>query len=273
MDADEFIGLEENLDDLSKLTEYANLAGENINETDPDSENAIPESMNPVVRNLVACVEFGVPFDLYTIAQTVRNAEYNPRRFPAVILRISEPKATALIFGGGKMNIVGCKNRDDAYLAARKFGKIMKKLKYKVKLQNFCVKNIVATAACNFKVGLDKIANHPSYRSLTRYNPEVFSGLIYKVPKPRVTLLIFASGKIILTGAKTTQELSEAAEWILPILKLGEKSEMPNPDSFPDPENILPVKEEVKPKEEPSAPKPKRQHNKIDPFRKKPRSS
>jgi len=40
---------------------------------------------------------------LKTIALHARNAEYNPKRFAAVIMRIREPKTTALIFASGKM--------------------------------------------------------------------------------------------------------------------------------------------------------------------------
>ena len=39
-----------------------------------------------------------------------RNAEYNPSRFPAVVMRIREPKTTALIFAKGKMVITGAKS-------------------------------------------------------------------------------------------------------------------------------------------------------------------
>jgi transcription initiation factor TFIID TATA-box-binding protein len=36
--------------------------------------------------------------------------------------------------------------------------------------------------------------------------------------KPKVVLLIFASGKIVLTGAKTREEIYEAYEKIKPLL-------------------------------------------------------
>jgi len=36
---------------------------------------------------------------------------------------------------------------------------------------------------------------------LTRsYEPELFPGLIYRMVKPRIVLLIFVSGKVVLTG-------------------------------------------------------------------------
>lgn len=32
------------------------------------------------------------------------------------------------------------------------------------------------------------------------YEPELFPGLIYRMVKPRIVLLIFVSGKVVLTG-------------------------------------------------------------------------
>lgn len=35
---------------------------------------------------------------------------------------------------------------------------------------------------------------------LNSYEPELFPGLIYRMVKPRIVLLIFVSGKVVLTG-------------------------------------------------------------------------
>ena len=35
------------------------------------------------------------------------------------------------------------------------------------------------------------------------YEPELFPGLIYRMVKPRIVLLIFVSGKVVLTGTTT----------------------------------------------------------------------
>lgn len=55
------------------------------------------------VQNVVATVNLDCKLDLKSIALHARNAEYNPKRFAAVIMRIREPKSTALIFASGKM--------------------------------------------------------------------------------------------------------------------------------------------------------------------------
>jgi transcription initiation factor TFIID TATA-box-binding protein len=38
-----------------------------------------------------------------------------------------------------------------------------------------------------------------------KYEPELFPGLIYRMVQPKIVLLIFVSGKIVLTGAKARQ--------------------------------------------------------------------
>lgn len=58
--------------------------------------------------------------ELASIAQRARNAEYNPKRFAACIVRIKDPKTTALMFNSGKMVIAGAKSEDQSRLAARK---------------------------------------------------------------------------------------------------------------------------------------------------------
>ncbi|OHS93164.1 hypothetical protein TRFO_11975 [Tritrichomonas foetus] len=261
MDADEFLGL--NDDDLSNetLKRYQELAERDISDkttrkrqttadddeihendeiegdeggfdendkekkTENDDLREIEEdllSKSPLVPrivNIVACVDYGTSFDLVKIATSLRNAEFNPKRFPAVTLRIQEPKATGLTFKNGKVNIVGCRTEEDAYLAARKFGRILKNLGFRVKMKSFTISNIVATMDCQFPIHLESLASSRN-KVFCTYNPEVFSGLIYRITqRPKCTFLIFVSGKLIVTGAKTIESIHAAANHIYPILQ------------------------------------------------------
>ncbi len=80
--------------------------GERKNEILP-SRIARLNEITPNIQNVVCTVNLGVQLDLKRIALKARNAEYNPRRFAAVIMRIRDPKTTALIFSSGKMVITG----------------------------------------------------------------------------------------------------------------------------------------------------------------------
>jgi len=57
------------------------------------------------------------------------------------------------------------------------------------------------------------------------YDPEIFPGLIFRMQKPKVVLLIFASGKIVLTGAKKRQDIYEAYEKIKSLLQKHRKDQ------------------------------------------------
>lgn len=87
-----------------------------------------------ILRNIVSTVNLGCRLDLKTIALHARNAEFNPKRFAAVIMRIREPRTTALIFSSGKMVCTGAKSEEDSRLAARKYARIIQKLSFPVSL-------------------------------------------------------------------------------------------------------------------------------------------
>ena len=93
-----------------------------------------------IFQNIVSTVSLGCKLDLKKIALHARNAEYNPKRFAAVIMRIREPRTTALIFGSGKMVCTGAKSEEDSRLAARKYARIVQKLGFQVRqiFRNSC---------------------------------------------------------------------------------------------------------------------------------------
>ena len=64
-----------------------------------------------------------------------RNAEYNPKRFAAVIMRIRDPKTTALIFQSGKIVCTGAKSEQQSKTAAMKYAKIVKCVGFDVKFK------------------------------------------------------------------------------------------------------------------------------------------
>ena len=91
----------------------------------------------PTLQNIVATVNLDCKLDLKTIALHARNAEYNPKRFAAVIMRIRDPKTTALIFSSGKMVVTGAKSEEQSRLAARKYARIIQKLGFPARFTEF----------------------------------------------------------------------------------------------------------------------------------------
>lgn len=233
MNAVEFVRLQEdvNINNAKEFEALVNAAAEDDEQVTTESvqrQISLNQPPIPKVVNIVATVDYGCKLDLIKITSSTRNSEYNPKRFPAATLRNKEPKATALAFKNGKVNIVGCKSADISLTAARCFGRLFKKIGIEgVKIKSFAIANIVATMDCKFPIHLESIASSPGHIKFATYNPEIYAGLIYRLASPKTTLLIYVSGKIIITGAKTEDDLKAASNFIYPILRTFANTETP----------------------------------------------
>ncbi|NXG43045.1 TBPL2 protein, partial [Psilopogon haemacephalus] len=152
----------------------------------------------PQLQNIVSTVNLACKLDLKSIALHARNAEYNPKRFAAVIMRIREPRTTALIFSSGKMVCTGAKSEEQSRLAARKYARVVQKLGFPAKFLDFKIQNMVGSCDVRFPIRLEGLVL--THQQFSSYEPELFPGLIYRMVKPRIVLLIFVSGKVVLTG-------------------------------------------------------------------------
>lgn len=168
-------------------------------ESDSDSDSGPPP---PILQNIVSTVDLGCKVNLKQIASMARNSEYNPNRFQAVIMRIREPRTTALIFSSGKMVVTGAKSEQLARVAARKYARIVQKVGVPAEFKDFKIQNIVASCDVKFTIRLETLHAFCKPPGCATYDPECFPGLIYRVLKPKVVMLIFVSGKVVITGAK-----------------------------------------------------------------------
>lgn len=107
-------------------------------------------------------------------------AELNPfvlQRFAAVIMRVRQPKTTALIFASGKMVVTGAKSEDDSRLAARKYARIIQKLGFEAQFTEFKIQNMVGSCDVKFPIRLEGLAF--SHGHFSSYEPEVSIFLIW----------------------------------------------------------------------------------------------
>ena len=111
------------------------------------------------------------------------------------------------VFASGKLISVGTKSPEQAYDELKKTRKILQKYNL-VKPAKMVpkVQNIVASFDLGQKLPIEKLA-----RKLPRsmYEPEQFPGLIFRIPHGCVVLL-FSSGKGVLVGAKTIEDLNSS---------------------------------------------------------------
>jgi len=186
------------------------------------------------ITNVVATYNFKKALNLKDIAMRVHNTEYSPKRFSAVILRIRTPvTATGLIFASGKMVCTGTKSCKEAKKGTRIIVRIVhqaltaaesKKKKSsggaiagkKFQDRDFKIQNMTGMTDFRFPILLEGL--HVHHEDFCTYEPEIFPGLIYRMMTPKIVLLIFVSGKVVLTGAKKEEDLKTAVENIHPVL-------------------------------------------------------
>ncbi|MEX1054047.1 MAG: TATA-box-binding protein, partial [Nitrosopumilaceae archaeon] len=136
------------------------------------------------------------------------DTEYHPEQFPGLVFRIRLPKTATLIFSSGKMVCTGAKSEEQAIKAVRSVVQKLRKGKIKIKKDPvITIQNMVASVNLGGKVHLERAA-----RSLPRsmYEPEQFPGLIHRMLDPKTVILIFASGKLVCTGAKKESDVYRA---------------------------------------------------------------
>jgi len=169
------------------------------------------------IENIVATVILEQPLDLSLIETKLPEVDYNPDQFPGLVYRLEQPKITALIFKSGKMVVTGAKSVNQLVFAVKKILKtlINKGIPIQGKPQ-IQIQNIVASANLGAIIDLERAALAlPG----SMYEPEQFPGLIYRMEKPVVVLLIFSSGKMVITGAKREEEVVKAVNSIYERLK------------------------------------------------------
>ena len=161
----------------------------------------------PIIEivNVVASATIDQKLDLYKIQKKFPGVEYNPEQFPGAVFRIKQPKTATLLFSTGKMVCTGSKSEEMARKAVKIVVQKLRKDGIKIKKDAVVtVQNIVSSINLNGKIHIEKAA-----RTLPRsmYEPEQFPGVIHRMLDPKTVLLIFASGKLVCTGARTEENV------------------------------------------------------------------
>jgi transcription initiation factor TFIID TATA-box-binding protein len=173
------------------------------------------------IENVVASGALKHKIDLNAVIKVFPEAEYRPKKFPGVILRVKQPSATFLIFGSGKIVCVGARSEREAEIALRK---LIHRLEDEGVLiagePEIQIKNVVASA--NLGGSVDLLRLYESTREMrgrVMYEPDQFPGLIYRMARPKAVLLIYSNGRLVCVGARREKDVHDA------ILKIHQELE------------------------------------------------
>jgi len=175
------------------------------------------ESKNLEIVNIVVSSDLKHDVPLEKMAATLSNTEYNPEQFPGLVLRIKEPKTSALIFSSGKIVCTGARTMEQVEEAIQKIIKSLEKINIKITIKpEISIQNMVASGSVGMDLNLNKLAIKLDN---TEYEPEQFPGLVYKLNEAKATFLLFSNGKVVCTGTKSESAVKAALEMLIVNLK------------------------------------------------------
>jgi transcription initiation factor TFIID TATA-box-binding protein len=168
------------------------------------------------IVNVVASASLDQRIDLLAILKVFRNVEYRPKQFPGLVFRLKSPKTATLIFSSGKMVCTGATSEKIARSAVHKVVQELKSNGIVILGEpKIVIQNMVASGNLHGSIDLETASD---VLENVMYEPEQFPGLIYRMKDPKTVLLLFASGKLVCTGAKSEEMVHESVAKIVEVL-------------------------------------------------------
>tara|TARA_Y100000310_G_scaffold167610_2_gene167542 strand:+ start:28109 stop:28669 length:561 start_codon:yes stop_codon:yes gene_type:complete len=165
------------------------------------------------IVNIVVSTSLEKDIPLIKLAEALPNTEYNPEQFPGLVMRIKDPKTSALIFSSGKIVCTGARSMGKVKESIKKIIQNVEKIRIKITITpQIKVQNMVGSGSIGIDLNLNSLAMELEN---TEYEPEQFPGLVYKLPDTRATFLLFSNGKIVCTGTRSETKLKEAVQLLV----------------------------------------------------------
>ncbi|KYH24083.1 TATA-box-binding protein 2 [Halalkalicoccus paucihalophilus] len=164
------------------------------------------------VQNIVASTKIAQEVDLNTLCQDLDRAQHSTGAITCLTYRLQEPKIAINIHQSGKLIITGAKSVQDVYTGFYRLFDELRELH--IDLLNpphISIDNVVTSADLGQSVDLAMIAITLGVEQI-EYEPEQFPALIYWLEKPSAVVMLFASGKMVITGCTTKKTATEVLE-------------------------------------------------------------
>lgn len=160
------------------------------------------------IVNIVFTFKIFNQLNLAQMARVLPNFEYNPQKFHALLMRVAyrynQKKATVLIFKNGKIVVTNGGNfqKEMRGIARRIEKRLIFALGNDTKLSPLQLRNIVGTKFLNTRLTIDKIVKDVTNVFHVFYDATQFPALRLIEKKTKCSVLIFANGKMIISGIK-----------------------------------------------------------------------
>ncbi|MDG5761897.1 TATA-box-binding protein [Natronococcus sp. A-GB1] len=161
--------------------------------------------MSVTIANVVGSGDLHVELDLAALEEDLSTPylEYDPSNYHGLYVRLEEGGPLITVYRSGKYIISGSSSYEE--LDVTNEGLLANMCDLGILAQGcdtgFGVQNVVCTATLGEELNLNALSIGLGLES-TEYEPEQFPGLIYRPPEVGAVLLVFANGKVVITGAQ-----------------------------------------------------------------------
>lgn len=155
------------------------------------------------IVNVVGSGSLDAEFDLERVAVDIGSiAEYDPDKYPGMYLRFEEDAPLITVYRTGKYIVTGAGSEEEAQAIRERF---LNLLAYNGMIPSpedewFRIQNLVCTAELGESLNLNALTIGLGLEK-TEYEPEQFPGLIYRPTGADSVVLLFASGRVVITGS------------------------------------------------------------------------
>jgi len=166
------------------------------------------------VENVVASTDIEQELDLEVLAEDLPSTDYTPDHFPGLVYRTQRPKAAALLFRSGKIVCTGAGSPDDVRGSLEIVFDALRELGISVADDpDITIENMVTSADLDQRLNLNALAVGLGLEHI-EYEPEQFPGLVYRLEAPSVVVLLFGSGKCVITGGESMEDAHNGLETV-----------------------------------------------------------
>jgi transcription initiation factor TFIID TATA-box-binding protein len=192
--------------------------------TDQEVDELMPI---PIVHNIVSTAfikSSAEVLDLNKIQEVLPGSSYDRKKFAAMTIRLFDPNCTILLFSSGKLVVTGGKTWYESIHACLFLRKFLQDniTGHDFRLKSCDIQNIVAHVEIihNQDYFLDIDAMYTSLNLQCTFQKQMFPGLIFRPQSSPVVLLCFYSGKVVITGGKSIQDVTEGWQRMWPTVKV-----------------------------------------------------
>ena len=164
------------------------------------------------IENIVAYAQVSDLLDIELLSEKFSGASYNPAEFNGLSVKYDEDKIAVIVLGTGKIVCTGAKTFEDAENFIKKVINRIKKVGFSIKADyQVKIENAIVTTDFNKEMHLSSISKGLMLQHV-EYKPEDFPGLIYRMDDLQAVLILFSSGKLVCTGAKSIEDAKNAVK-------------------------------------------------------------